>query len=308
MAFYTISHKIREYQIKLEQLTPEFFDFVLLEKGDIKKLSKNLSIGEGILRELQKEFLYWYPVDHRHTAIMHISNHLSFYIFHHVAIFPKKHWPKVITLIEPVNVEGQKMGKSKGNLIPVADIQKRYSADLFRFYISHGADFGVYMDFREKEIETVKNHIFKFYNYFSDGISQSKKIEARFENINSKYSKVMLSKIIKKFLEAQKALEEYNLRRYLQNSFYEVLNLIQDFSRDKDDKDDFLIVFKLIYKDWLKILSLTMPHSCEELWELGGNEGLYRKWFGETLIYNILIITLNLSLIIYLMLLMIFSI
>jgi leucyl-tRNA synthetase len=277
MAFYTISHKIREYQIKLEQLTPEFFDFVLLEKGDIKKLSKNLSIGESILRELHEEFLYWYPVDHRHTAIMHISNHLSFYIFHHVAIFPKKHWPKVITLIEPVNVEGQKMGKSKGNVIPVADIQKRYSADLFRFYISHGADFGVYMDFREKEIETVKNHISKFYAFISDRINQSTNINARFESINSKYAKVILSKIIKKFIEAQKALEEYNLRRYLQTSFYEVFKLMQEFSRDTDNKDDFSIVFKLIYKDWLKILSLTMPHLCEELWEIGGNEGFISK-------------------------------
>ncbi len=277
MAFYTISHKIREHQITPEQLTPEFFDFVFLEKGDIKKLSKQTSVPENILRELQEEFFYWYPVDHRHTAIMHISNHLSFYIFHHVAIFPENHWPKVITLIEPVNVEGQKMGKSKGNLIPVADIQKIYSADLFRFYISHGADFGVYMDFREKEIKTVKNHISKFYAFISDRIKQSKNIEAKFEFINSKYSIVILSKIIKKFVEAQKALEEYNIRRYLQTSFYEIFNLMQEFYRDTDNIDDLLIVFKMIYKDWLKILSLTMPHLCEELWEIAGNKGFISK-------------------------------
>jgi len=283
MAFYTISHKIREYQIKPEQLIPEFFDFVFLDKGDINTLSKNINIGENILRSLQNEFLYWYPVDHRHTAIMHISNHLSFYIFHHVAIFPKKHWPKLISLIEPVNVEGEKMGKSKGNVIPLADIQKSYSADLFRFYISHGADFGVYMDFREKEIETVKNHITKFYNFISDRIEQSKKIEAKFESISSKYSKVMLSKIIKKFLEAQKALEEYNIRKYLQTAFYQIFNIIQEFYRDIDNTQDFLIVFKLIYEDWLKILSLTMPHLCEELWEIAGNKGFISKEVWEAL-------------------------
>ncbi len=272
MAFYTISHKIKEYQIKPEQLTIEFFDFVFLEKGDIGKLTKQTDIDISILKELQEEFLYWYPVDHRHTAIMHISNHLSFYIFHHVAIFPEKHWPKVITLIEPVNVEGQKMGKSKGNLIPLADIKKKFSADLFRFYISH-ADFGVYMDFREKEIQTVKNHITKFYNFISERIWQSKDIEPQFENIKSKYSKVMLSKIIKKFGEAQKALEEYNLRRYLQTAFYDVFNLVQDFQRDTDNTEDFLIVFKLVYKDWLKMLSITLPHLSEELWEMAGNKG-----------------------------------
>ncbi len=283
MAFYTISHKIREYQIKPEQLIPEFFDFVFLDKGDINTLSKNINISENILRSLQNEFLYWYPVDHRHTAIMHISNHLSFYIFHHVAIFPKKHWPKLISLIEPVNVEGEKMGKSKGNVTPLADIQKSYSADLFRFYISHGADFGVYMDFREKEIETAKNHITKFYNFISDRIEQSKKIEAKYESISSKYSKVMLSKIIKKFLEAQKALEEYNIRKYLQTAFYQIFNLIQEFYRDIDNIQDFLIVFKLIYEDWLKILSLTMPHLCEELWEIAGHKGFISKEVWEAL-------------------------
>ncbi len=277
MAFYTISYKIRNLELKLEQLTPEFFDFIFLNKGNMIELSKSIDISEELLSELQEEFLYWYPVDHRHTAIMHISNHLSFYIFHHVAIFPENHWPKVISLIEPVNVEGQKMGKSKGNLIPLANIQKRYSADLFRFYISHGADFGVYMDFREKEIDIVKNHINKFYTFISEKINQSKYAGVSFKDINTKYSKVILSKIIRKFIVAQEALNEYNIRKYLQTSFYEIFNLMQEFYRDTNHLNDFLVVFNLVYKDWLKILSLTMPHLCEELWEMSGNEGFISK-------------------------------
>jgi len=272
MAFYTISYKIKDYQIKPEQLTPEFFDYVFLEKGDASKLSNKINVSKEILNELRNEFLYWYPVDHRHTAIMHISNHLSFYIFHHVAIFPEKNWPKLISLIEPVIIEGQKMGKSKGNVISLANIQKNYGADLFRFYISHNADFSAYMDFRKKEIETVRNHILKFFEFFSDKVNQSREQKAKYENIKSNYSKAILSKIIKKFVEAEATLKEFNIRRYLQTSFYETFNLIQEFSRDTDNINDFLIIFKLIYPDWLKILSLTMPHLCEELWEIAGNE------------------------------------
>jgi len=106
-----------------------------------------------------------------------------------------------------------------------------------------------------------------------DKINQLKGIEGKYEDIMFKYSKVILSKIIKKFIEAEKALQEYNIRRYLQISFYEIFNLIQDFFRDTENKNDFIISFKTIYTDWLKILSLTMPHLCEELWEIAGNSG-----------------------------------
>ena len=103
-----------------------------------------------------------------------------------------------------------------------------------------------------------------------NAILQSKNIEGIFDNVKNKYPKVILSKIIGKFIEADKALSQFNLRRYLQISFYEVFNLVQDLFKFTDENNEFLIVFKLIYTDWLKFLSLTIPHICEELWELSG--------------------------------------
>jgi leucyl-tRNA synthetase len=208
---------------------------------------------------------------------MHISNHLSFYIFHHVAIFPKKHWPKIISLIEPLIIEGQKMGKSIGNVIALADIQKNYSADLFRFYISHSADFGIMVDWREKQIQIVKNHIIRFYNFIVNNLDSLKELKGAVENIKSKYSKIVLSKCINKFIEAEKSLEELNLRRYLQLSFYEVFNILQDFGKYSEDKNDLLEVYKILFPDWIKILSITMPHLCEELWEKMGNSVFVSK-------------------------------
>ncbi|MHA2475170.1 MAG: class I tRNA ligase family protein [Promethearchaeota archaeon] len=273
MAFYTISYKLREYKIEPAQLIPEFFEFVFLEKGDVKSLAKQTDIEEKILKELRTEFLYWYPVDHRHTAIMHISNHLSFFVFHHVAIFPEKHWPKIISLIEPVIVEGQKMGKSKGNVITLGTIRKEYSADVFRFYISHGADFSAYMDFREKEIKAVKANIRKFYEFTSKKIEFTKKLVPQVENVKSRYSRVMMSRISKNFINAKTALEHLNIRKYLQISFYETFRLIQDIFKNTEDEQEALQVFKIIYEEWLKILSLVIPHLCEELWEKAGQRG-----------------------------------
>ena len=271
MAFYTISHKIKENQIKPEQLTPEFFDYVYLEKGDVNELSNNMGVDVKTLNEMQSEFLYWYPVDHRHTAIMHISNHLSFYIFHHVAIFPEEKWPKLISLIEPVIIEGEKMGKSKGNVISLSEILKTYGADLFRFYISQNADFSAYMDFRRKEIEAVRNHILKFLRFMEDKIECLKVEQVKYENIKFKYSQVIISLITKKFVEAEKSLEGVNIRRYLQVSFYETFNQLQDFFRISRNEKDKLGVIQILFPTWIQLLSFTIPHLCEELWERIGN-------------------------------------
>ncbi|MHA1242544.1 MAG: leucine--tRNA ligase, partial [Promethearchaeota archaeon] len=271
MSFYTIKHLIKKNDIKPEQLIPAFFDYVLLNMGDIRSLSNQTKIELSVLEQMQQEFSYWYPVDHRHTAIMHISNHLSFYIFHHVAIFPEVHWPKTVSLIEPVIIEGQKMGKSKGNVISIANITANYSADLFRFYISHSADFGISVDWREKQLQIVKNHITRFYNFISENTGKLSKSEGKVDNLNTKYAAIILSKCTKKFVEAEISLKDLNIRKYLQLSFYEVLNIIQDFNRHCEDENDVLELYKIIFPNWVKILSLTMPHLCEELWEMMGN-------------------------------------
>ncbi|MHA1785535.1 MAG: leucine--tRNA ligase [Candidatus Helarchaeota archaeon] len=288
MSFYTIAHHINKNKIKPEQLIPEFFDYVYLDKGNLSTIAKKTKIDESLLKTMHDEFMYWYPVDHRHTAIMHISNHLSFFLFHHAAIFPEKHWPKAVTLIEPVIVAGQKMGKSKGNVIPIAEIQTRYSADLFRFYISHTADLGVKVDWREKEVQAVKNHIIRFFNFIKDNNDKIKKLKGKKIELKSDFSRYILSSCIQKFIESDDALSKFNIRRYLQISFYEMFNMLQDFQKNHFDEEEILELFRLIFPTWVQILSLAIPHICEELWEILGKKEFISKtiWepFDESLI------------------------
>ncbi len=157
------------------------------------------------------------------------------------------------------------MGKSKGNVIPLANIKKTYSADLFRFYIAHGADLGIYMDFRDKQIQTVRNHISRFFSFMYVNILKSQDYNVEFSALKSNTSKVALSRITNFFIESGLALEEFNQRRYLQISFYEVFNLIQEFKKFTENEEEFYIVFKLIYPNWLKLLSLAIPHLTEDI-------------------------------------------
>ncbi|MGY5858353.1 MAG: leucine--tRNA ligase, partial [Candidatus Thorarchaeota archaeon] len=146
MAYYTIAHHITKNKLKPKQLTYDFFDYIFLGKGTPAKVSKSTEIDVELLKTMHSEFMYWYPNDQRHTSTSHISNHLSFSIFHHVAIFPEKHWIQRISISEHMNMESKKMSKSKGNVIPLVEIPEKYGADVFRIYAISAAEPGTLMD------------------------------------------------------------------------------------------------------------------------------------------------------------------
>jgi len=66
---------------------------------------------------MREEFTYWYPVDLRNSAKELIPNHLTFFAFHHAALFPEKQWPRGFGINGMIQVEGQKMSKTKGNFV-----------------------------------------------------------------------------------------------------------------------------------------------------------------------------------------------
>jgi len=88
MAFYTINKHIRQHDIKPEQLTKEVFDYIYFNKGNLQTTAKKSGINSEVLNSMQQEFLYWYPVDLRNSAKELVPNHLTFFLFHHVALFP----------------------------------------------------------------------------------------------------------------------------------------------------------------------------------------------------------------------------
>lgn len=270
MAFYTIKHLLNQFKINKNQLTHQFWDYLLLDKGKPENIEEETNIPKKHLKKMKKEFQYWYPNDQRHTAIAHLSNHLSFFIFAHAGIFPEEKWPKTITLNELIIKEGKKMSKSKGNVIPLAKISEEYSADLFRIYIGSAADIGTVLDWREEEVQNMNKKLNRFHEVISKtnkGKEKPKKKDILDEWISSK-----INNEIKK---GKKSMKNYKVRNYIQHVFTNTISALNKYKSKKDNINQPLIN-KLTDKI-LKANSPIIPHLCEELWHQKGHKTFISK-------------------------------
>ncbi len=263
MAFYCIIQKIREYNIRVDQLTPEFFDFVFLNQGDCKKISNLTQIPIEFLKKMQEEFQYWYPNDIRHTAVAHISNHLSFAIFHHAAIFPEEEWIKKFSLNELLIREGQKMGKSKGNVIPISKIPEKYSVDLARLHLASIATADSVIDWKEKEAALSLKRLVKFWNIALSVQNYKEPPEAD----RHFYSQVVLAQIKQNLKMAITTMEEINIRDYSHLVFFDNLSILEKYQRQTDIMhiSEAHSVIREIVVLMIDYVSPIIPHMCEEL-------------------------------------------
>ncbi len=250
MAFYTINKVILKYKLKVSQLTPELFDFVFLGKGDFK---------DKWAIEMREQFTYWYPNDHRHTAPAHISNHLLFFLFHHTLIFPKKYWPKVMTFSGMLIREGAKMSKSKGNVIPLVDISRKYSADLYRMFVLSSSDMDSTVDWRESEVASIKSKLNYFFNIALK--ASSVKPASKFDIID----KWIISRFYSRLKDSLRLGDDVKIRSYIINLFFEFLNELGYYQK-RVSSNQFNSVVKFFLKDWLIALEPVIPHLCEEVW------------------------------------------
>ncbi|MFX0122029.1 MAG: leucine--tRNA ligase [Candidatus Hodarchaeota archaeon] len=272
MSFYTIIKQIRENKITSDQLIPAVFDYIFLGKGNSKQISKQTKIDSGLLESMREEFEYWYPNDLRHTAIGHISNHLSFAIFHHVAIFPEKYWLPNFSLNEMLIREGKKMSKSAGNVIPIAHLPKKYSVDVTRLYLVSAGSADTVLNWTEEGVTTLVSRIRKFWKV-ANSIIDNPPIKSFNLETASFMTRAFVSTCHQHLRNAIEQIEAFDGRDYVSHVFHLMLRDVEFYQKTsigipEQEKNGAL---HLILDPWIVILSPVMPHICEELNERIGN-------------------------------------
>ena len=204
----------------------------------------------------RKKMEYWMPVDWYNGGMEHVTRHMIYSRFWHHFLYDMG----IVNTPEPyakrsaqgmiLGSDGDKMSKSKGNVVDPLDIVNEYGADALRTYVLFMGDYGGAAPWNDSSVRGCKR--------FLERVAGLTDIMT--EEPAAKDMEVKIHKAIKKVssdIEAMKFNTAIACLMTLINEIYAV---------GKISKDD-LVIF-------IKLLCPFAPHLCEEIWETIGGEGL----------------------------------
>ncbi|MDD2639104.1 MAG: leucine--tRNA ligase, partial [Methanothrix sp.] len=270
MSYYILAKYVND-GMKIDNLVPEFFDYIFLGKGDPANVAELTGIPLDKIVQIRKDFEYWYPVDLRSSGKDLVANHLLFFLYHHVAIYPPSLWPKAMAVNGFVSLEGKKMSKSKGPLLTLRRAVEANGADVTRLYILSNAEHTQDADWRNEGVESTRQQVVRFYNLAREIIGDREIDESAEPELIDRW---MESQLARRIIETTEALEAVQTRRAVQSAFYHMINDIRWYQR-RGGKNRLRTVLNV----WVRLMAPFTPHVCEEIWEELSGEGA--KAFGK---------------------------
>ena len=206
---------------------------------------------------------YWSPVDWYNGGMEHTTLHLLYSRFWHkflydIGVVPTKEpYQKRTSHGMILGSNGEKMSKSKGNVINPDDIVEEFGADSFRVYEMFMGPFDQTAQWSMDSIRGCSkflDRVWKMQEILVDGDEYSEKFEK------------MMNKAIKKVSED---IEEMKFNTAVST----FMTMTNEFYKEKR-------INKKEYKTFLQLLNPFAPHMTEELYKiLGEKEDLaYKEW------------------------------
>ena len=277
MAYYTIVKHVKKHNIKSTQLTDEVFDWIFLGVGKPADVAKRAGIDAKVLDEMRNEFMYFYPLDSRHSGRDLVPNHLTFMTFNHIAIFPEALWPRQIATNGSVLMQGAKMSKSFGNIIPLIEGIKEFGVDPLRMGILASAELLQDADFSLTLARSMRDRLERFYRA-GEAIAKTRSPEAA-KSLKSQ-DRWLLSRLQEHIRMATEAMDKLAVRKAIHSALYELDQDVQWYLRrvagEKETpkrKETVNYVLNQVLDAQVRMLAPVTPHICEELWEKIGGKG-----------------------------------
>lgn len=196
---------------------------------------------------------YWSPVDLYFGGMEHTTLHLLYSRFWNLFLYDRK----LVTVKEPykkrvphgiiLGPDGEKMSKSRGNVVNPDDVIKIYGADTTRLYMMFLGPHGAQVAWNDKGIVGTRR--------FLDRVWTMQDMIAKSENSDVTVS---LHKTIKKVGED---IEVFSFNTAVSAMMIFVNTVYESKSITKKSYESFLI-----------LLSVFAPHMTEEIWKNLGNK------------------------------------
>ena len=174
--------------------------------------------------------------------------------------------------------KGQKMSKSKGNVINPLDLIEKYSADALRFTLLSMASPGTDVKLSEDRVKGYRNFLNKLWNANNFLITNSCDFinSNKTPNFTININKWIHLELLEAKNKIEKNLKDYRFDEAAKNAYqfawhsycdwYLELSKTILFSDDEDAKDEIREVSAYIFKQILILLHPFIPFVTEEIW------------------------------------------
>ncbi len=199
---------------------------------------------------------YWLPVDWYNGGMEHVTRHMIYSRFWHKFLYDMG----LVPTSEPyakrtaqgliLGPDGEKMSKSKGNVVDPNDIVDCYGADVLRVYVLFMGDYASAAPWSESSVKGCKRFLERVADLPSivKGAGVTDGMESAFH------------KTIKK---VSSDIEDLKFN----TAIAQMMTLLNEIeSKGAITKDELSV--------YLRLLSPFAPHICEEMWEGLGNASL----------------------------------
>ncbi|KAF4768730.1 hypothetical protein N7455_012473 [Penicillium solitum] len=274
MAYYTIAHLLHgdrygkttgPLKVTAEQMTDEVWDYIFTRREISDELVTKSGISKESLQKMRREFEYWYPLDVRVSGKDLIQNHLTFFLYIHIALFPKEYWPRGVRANGHLLLNGEKMSKSTGNFLTLKDAVDKFGADATRIAF---ADAGDSIEDANFEESVANSNILRLHT-LKDWIEEVAKDETlRTGPADAFADKLFNNELNSLVRETQKHYQDTNFKLALKSGLY-------DFTSSRDSYREASTaagvgmhrdtILRYIELQALMLAPIT-PHWAEHIW------------------------------------------
>ncbi|MBQ7320384.1 MAG: leucine--tRNA ligase [Clostridia bacterium] len=198
---------------------------------------------------------YWLPVDWYNGGMEHVTRHMIYSRFWHHFLYDIGEVPTAEPYAKRtaqgliLGPDGEKMSKSKGNVVDPNEVVDVYGADVLRTYILFMGDYGSAAPWSENGVKGCKRFLERFADAYD--LISGKPMSAKLESA--------IHKTVKKVSED---LEEMKFN----TAIAAMMGLLNDIYAEGN-------ITKDAYNMLVRLLCPIAPHLCEELWETMGGKG-----------------------------------